>query len=118
MPTLTYSKKLIAQTINKNIQSTVSEKIEKSDKKVSVPFISSYSSIANSIKKNNEPAISTIKAIKKVTPNSTQNNFNTNNSNNKKKYGMKKEITSTIVSQTSNTSPSILTNKTNALPGK
>ena len=31
---------------------------------------------------------------------------------------MKKEITSTIVSQTSNTGPSILTNKTNALPGK
>ena len=71
------------------------------------------------MKKNTEVVVSTIKAVKKVTPNSTHTNFHnssnsTSTSNNKKKYGMKKEITSTIVSTQSN-NPTVLTNRLNNL---
>jgi len=69
--------------------------MDKSDKKISAPFISSYNSIANSIKKNTDVIISSAKITKKTPSNSNQNTNNTqpNNpslSNNKKKFGMKK----------------------------
>ena len=63
---LTFSKKITTDALNKTLQALIADKIEKKQSTIA----SSYNSISNQIKKNNEPT--NIKAVRKmpITPSS------------------------------------------------
>lgn len=109
-PSFMYSKKGIIESITKGLQGLISEKGEKSEKKVSAVSITNYSSNFSStantqFKKVAETPI--IKAVRKAPPQNPPQNINLSS---KKKISARKDISTPIITQ--NTQPAQTPSKT------